>query len=282
MAIWRDYTDLYPGHTVSGTIKVCPAIYSPQLDNRRDVLVYLPPSYRRGERRYPVLYMHDAQNLFDPATGFAGEWQVDETLETLSAEGIETIVAAIPNLDAEFPGSRFDELSPVPNAAYGRGGKGEQYLAFLRDTVKPLVDTDFRTLPDRDHTGIMGSSLGGLISLYAFFHYPAVFGWAGVMSPAFWFTGGTIYQDVQAAAFVPGRIYMDIGTAEMKLIPAENERKGITSDRYLDDARRMHALLIDRGYRPGEHYLYVEEAGAVHNESAWARRLPTALRFLLA
>lgn len=283
MALWRDYAEVYPGHGVAGTLKVCQGVYSPQLDNRRDLLVYLPPSYGRNDQRCPVIYMHDGQNLFDAATSYAGEWQVDETLESLSTEGIEAVVVGIPNIDAGQPGSRLDEYSPFKGTALraGRGGRGDLYLAFICETIKPLIDAYFHTLPDRAHTGIMGSSMGGLISLYAFFSRSAVFGCAGVMSPAFWFTANdAIYAYVRGAAFVPGRLYMDIGTQELGAIPPEN-RGGVTSDLYLTDARRMADLLVEKGYRTGRDLLYIEEEGAFHHESAWARRLPDALRFLL-
>ncbi|MBI5958142.1 MAG: alpha/beta hydrolase, partial [Chloroflexi bacterium] len=183
MAVWRDYSDVYPGsdHTITGTIQVCEAVYSPQLDNQRRLFVYLPPSYGQTGRRYPVVYMHDGQNLFDAALSFSGEWQVDETLEALSAEGIEAIVVGIPNLDGEITGARLDEYGPFPSVLRGgRGGRGAEYVAFIADTVKPLIDADFRTLPDRDHTSTAGSSMGGLISLYAFFARPEVFSRAGV------------------------------------------------------------------------------------------------------
>ena len=178
---WQDYGLLYPGdeHTVSGTLKVLRGVESPQLGNRRDLVVYLPPSYGEGDRRYPVIYMHDGQNLFDAATSNAGEWQVDETLETLSTEGIEAIVVGVPNMGEK----RAYEYVSFPSSWLAEVG-GDLYTAFLAETVKPLIDRDFRTLPEREATGVMGSSLGGLISLYAIFRRPDVFGMAGVVSLA--------------------------------------------------------------------------------------------------
>jgi predicted alpha/beta superfamily hydrolase len=283
MAHWRDYAGLYPGpeHTITGTVKVGQGVYSPQLNNQRDLFVYLPPGYDHSETRYPVIYMHDGQNLFDAALSFSGEWQVDEALHRLSAEGIAAIVVGIPNIDGLVTGGRLDEYAPFSDPLLERGGKGDAYLAFIRETVKPLIDTDFRALPDRAHTGIMGSSMGGLISLYAFLKHPDVFGFAGIMSPAFWFGRGAIYPLVEQAAFTPGKLYMDIGTDELRDIPPEHQRPGISSEVYLNDARRMNDLLIQKGYRPGADLRYVEDVGAIHHESAWARRLPDALRFLL-
>ena len=265
-ARWQDYRDHRGNgeHTVVGTVKVLEGLWSPQLANRRDIVVYLPPSYHETTKRYPVLYMHDGQNLFDEATSYAGEWGVDETMEALSAEGIEAIVVGIPNAGP----LRFSEYSPFVGA-YAGTGQGEPYLQFVVETVKPLVDRDFRTLPDRRHTGIMGSSMGGLVSLYAFFRYRETFGSVGAMSPSLWFGRGAFFQYVRRAPFVPGRIYLDVGTRE-------------GSERFRADVRQMHVALEQKGYRAGRDLLYVEEVGASHHEAAWRRRLPQALRFLLA
>lgn len=243
--------------TISGRVRIMRGAYSPQLDVHRDVIVYLPPSYHDTAKRYPVIYMQDGQNLFDAGTAFGGqEWHVDETLEMLAAtEGIEAIVVA------PYHGEkmRVQEYTPFPNVW---NGQGQLYLDWLRDTLKPMVDRDFRVLPDRKHTGILGSSMGGLISMYAFFHYAETFGFAGVMSPAFWVGHWAIYDSVQHAPFVEGKIYLDNGTRETS-------------------ARRMNALLCKKGYTTGVNLKYVVEQDAEHTESAWARRMPDALRFLL-
>src|SRR5689334_23384391 len=116
-AAWHSYLDGKDAakHTVSGTVMVLDSVYSPQLDNHRDILVYLPRTYQSSTQRYPVLYMHDGQNLFDAATSYAGEWHVDETLEALSDEGIEAIVVGVPNMGVE----RIHELSPFQKANEG-------------------------------------------------------------------------------------------------------------------------------------------------------------------
>jgi enterochelin esterase-like enzyme len=165
-------------HTVTGTVRILREVQSPELENVRDLLAYLPPSYGTGERRYPVIYMHDGQNLFDQATSFGDEWRVDETMQEVAVGGVEAIVIGVPNMGPE----RCEEYSPFVDPAQG-GGCGDEYLDFVVRTVKPLVDADFRTLPEREHTGIVGSSMGGLISLYGFFREPGTFGFAGVMSP---------------------------------------------------------------------------------------------------
>jgi len=250
---WKDYTSPSGanGHTVIGTLKVLSGLYSTQLANRRDILVHLPPSYGTGERHYPVIYMHDAQNLFDPATSFAGEvWHVDSALTALSYQGLEAIAVGVPHADEQ----RMHEYNPFD--------RGDAYLAFIVDTLRPIVNQDFRTLTERSHTGIMGSSLGGLISLYAFFRHPHVFGLAGALSPALWVQRGRIYEYVRTAPFSPGRVYLDNGSQE-------------------GSAQGIYDSLRDKGYRADLDVKYVREEGGIHRESAWARRLPAALRFLL-
>lgn len=263
---WHDYPqahDPHEHHTVVGTMKVFRDFHSPQLHNRRDILVYLPPSYRHGDRRYPVLYMHDGQNLFDEATSFGAEWGVDQTLEAGAEHGLEAIVVGIPNMGE----ARLDEYGPWREERHDAGGSGDLYLDFIVQTLKPVIDRDFRTLPERGHTGIAGSSMGGLISLYAFFRDSETFGFAGVMSPALWFGARRIYDYVEAAPFVPGKLYLDVGTQE----GAEE----------LADVRRLRDILVAKGYEKGRNFLYVVEMGGAHNERAWARRLRKELHFLL-
>lgn len=155
----------------------------PQLNRKRRVWIYLPPGYHNATASYPVVYMHDGQNLFDTETSYSGEWGIDETLNKLFDEkGMQLIVVGVDNGGAK----RLDEYSPWVNQKYG-GGEGEAYLQFLVKTLKPYVDKNYRTLTGRNNTGIIGSSMGGLISHYAGLKYPNVFGKIGVYSPAFWF-----------------------------------------------------------------------------------------------
>ncbi len=277
MAKWLAYATWVAGedHTVVGNVQVLPDVESPQLNNQRDLLVYLPPSYEESTSRYPVIYLHDGQNLFDDATSFAGEWHVDETMEALSKQGIEAIIVGLPNNGEE----RLNEYSPFKDSKRG-GGQGDLYLSFIVDTVKPIIDQSFRTLVEREHTGIMGSSMGGLISLYAFFRYPETFGFVGAMSPSLFFAKGAIFDYADSAGYSPGRIYMDAGTREY----GEGRRWTSVpwrSRRYYASVRRMNRLLANKGYRPRRNLLYLEEKWANHEEAAWARRLPQALRFLL-
>jgi predicted alpha/beta superfamily hydrolase len=255
---WRSYAELHPGaqHTVAGNVLVLSHLLSPQLGAARDIVVYLPPSYSTGARRYPVIYMQDGQNLFDAATSFAGvEWQVDETLEALSADRLEAIVVGIPHGGEH----RLYEYTPPINP-WWRGG-GDRYVAFVVETLKPIVDQTFRTQPDREHTGILGSSMGALLSLYAYFDRPEVFGRCGAMSPSLWVGRGVIDHYVRPP-LDGARLYLDNGTRE-------------------NSARRLFERLLEIGYRTGHNLHYTIEEGGQHTEAAWARRLPGALRFLL-
>jgi predicted alpha/beta superfamily hydrolase len=277
---WRNYTEGkgWGQHTVVGNLQISDDFYSPQLNNRRHILAHLPPSYgQEADKRYPVIYMHDGQNLFDDHTSFAGEWHVDETMQRLSRQGVEAIVIGIPNAGAE----RINEYSPFRNAHH-QDGRGDLYMAFIAETLKPAIDRQFRTLPDKMHTGLMGSSMGGLISLYGFFHYPEVFGLAGVMSPSIWFARESILDYVEAAPYNDGRLYLDAGTREISGSPADYYVWRARSRNYYAKVRRLKRILVRKGYRPTHNLLHFEERDARHQEAAWARRLPRAIAFLLS
>jgi predicted alpha/beta superfamily hydrolase len=236
---------------------------SPQLRNRRAIDVYLPASYAEdGRRRFPVVYLQDGQNLSDPAAAFGGNtWQLYGALEALARAGLEAIVVGIHN-----PGNaRLGEYSPFPDPRHG-GGRGEKYLRFVEDTVKRLIDARYRSSKDRGATIIGGSSMGGLISLYAFFRRPSAFGAAAVMSPSIWFGGRQILQFVEDARYTRGRLYLDCGTEE-----------GAGT---LRDARMLARILRAKGSRRDE-LKYIEATGHRHRENDWADRLPDALAFLL-
>jgi predicted alpha/beta superfamily hydrolase len=236
--------------------------YSPQLDNRRDILVRLPPSYGPRSRRFPVLYLHDGQNLFDPSTSYAGDWGLHRVVVALARQRVEAILVGIPNMGVE----RLDEYSPFADPEMG-GGAGDRYLDFVIQTLKPAIDRDFRTRPERRHTGIVGSSMGGLLSLYGFFRRPYAFGSAGVLSPSLWFAGEAIFPWVESAPFVTGRVYLDIGALE--------------GPQHVLRARRMRDLLIAKGYRLGENLRWLESRCGRHDEVSWGRRFARALPFLL-
>lgn len=277
VAYWSDYRELKRGvgHTVTGDVRILSELYSPQLHKRREILVYLPPSYPAANRRYPVVYMHDGQNLFDDSTSFAGEWGVDETLDDLSQEGIEAIVVGIPNLGSE----RAKEYSPFVDRRHG-GGLGDLYVDFIADTVKPLIDSTFRTRTARTHTAILGSSMGGLISLYAFYKRPETFGLVGAMSPSFWFAGGAILSYIRGARPNPGRVYLDVGEKESPSAARRWWQIPLLDHLRKNDCAKVVSLLGRKGCDE-EHLRFVVDPVGEHNEAAWRRRLPDALRFLL-
>lgn len=235
--------------------------YMPQLDRRRRIQIFLPYSYFGSDRHYPVLYMHDGQNLFDATTSFSGEWQVDETLNQLFETGFpEMIVVAIDNGGSE----RLNELTPYPNPQYG-GGEGDAYVRFIVETLKPHVDRQYRTLAEAANTGIMGSSLGGLISMYAVSRYPETFGKAGVLSPAFWWSDEIYRTASQINVTRPVDIYLLGSELESETMRARLEA--------------MYNTLRSAGV-PAENIRLRITADGAHNEWYWARELPEALKWL--
>jgi len=236
-----------------------PGVWSPQLRNRRDVDIYLPDSYIDG-RRYPVIYMHDGQNLSDPSTAFAGTWGLDAVLGRLAERRIQPIVVGIQNTK-----DRLAEYSPFPDPRHG-GGDGDAYLSFLVDTVRPRIDKRYRTRTGPAHTAILGSSMGGLISLYAWIRRPDIFGLAGVMSPSLWFARDRLFDYIGSADLSRGRrLYLDVGTAE-----------GAGT---LRDVRALRAILRARGM-DRRTLIYLEDRGGRHSEDAWGRRLERAIEAL--
>lgn len=236
---------------------------------RRNLIVAIPPPGIAGQ--FPVMYLHDGQNLFDPATSHAGDWGLVATLNDLTAQGIAAIVVGIPNRGRR----RKYDYNPFRDFWFGRGGwgrgsgggGGDRYLRFLREDVKPLIDHSFPTRAEPEHTVIAGSSLGGLISLYAVCRHGDVFGAAGVLSPALWVSRRAIYRFVRNHP-PPStcRVYLDVGTGE----GAEQ----------VQDVRELRDLLRERRDR-APHLSYIEDAGGEHNEAAWGRRFRAAARFLV-
>jgi predicted alpha/beta superfamily hydrolase len=185
------------------------AFYIPQLNRHRRVWIYLPESYSSSRKKYPVLYMHDGQNLFDNATAPYGEWGVDEALDTLGKEYGETIVVAVDH-GAE---KRINEYSPFDMEKYGEA-EGDAYVDFLVHTLMPYINKHYRTKKSARYTAIAGSSMGGLISFYALLKYPNKFGTAGVFSPAFWIVPQLKDLAVEKSRKVKGRIYFYAGGQE--------------------------------------------------------------------
>ncbi len=223
--------------------------YMPQLDRYRRIWLYLPPDYEDSGKSYPVLYMHDGQNLFDAQTSYAGEWEVDETLNDLLEQGYRVpIVVGIDNGGT----LRIDELTPWHNPQYG-GGEGNKYLAFIVETLKPYIDQHYRTLPDRENTGIMGSSLGGLISLYGAVKYQEVFSKSGDFSPAYWINKDSVFNYVSKA----GKKY------DIRFYQNAGEHEG---NNYILMMYDMEETLKAVGF---ENVISKTIPGGQHNEQTW-------------
>ncbi|MDB5192491.1 MAG: alpha-dextrin endo,6-alpha-glucosidase [Segetibacter sp.] len=190
-----DFPDKPKLNTATAQVRVVEEAFDmPQLNRKRRIWAYLPKGYTSSKKSYPVIYMHDGQNLFSEETAAFGEWGVDETLDTLMSRlGKEAIVIGIDN----DPLKRINEYNPYDTKEFGKG-EGDLYVDFMAQTLKPYIDGKFRTLKDAANTYTAGSSMGGLISLYAVLKYPKVFGGAGVFSPAFWTSPG-IFEALEKA-----------------------------------------------------------------------------------
>jgi predicted alpha/beta superfamily hydrolase len=235
----------------------------PGLARKRQLRLYLPPGYATSNKRYPVLYMHDGQNLFDAATAYSGEWQVDETLDALAREGkLELIVVGIDNGGDK----RMTELNAWDSERFG-AAEGREYLDFVVKTVKPLVDRSYRTLPGREHTAVMGSSMGGLASHYALAQYPQVFGKAGVFSPAYWTAQPAFGFVADKPVPKDARLFMLMGEKEGPQMVA--------------DVKRM-AQVVQKSGHPAANTRLKIVPGAGHNEAFWAGELREALLWLYA
>ncbi|MDX6614864.1 MAG: hypothetical protein QOD75_4050 [Blastocatellia bacterium] len=261
-------------HTLTGDIRVHKSFHSKVLDNDRDVLVFLPPGYEAaGGKHYSVFYMHDGQNLFDGATSFipGQEWHVDETAQSLiAAAKIEPlIIVGINNAGKD----RINEYTPVQDAKYKMGGKADLYGRMLIEELKPFIDSQYRTKRDARHTGLGGSSLGGLVSLYLALKHSDVFGRVAVVSPSVWFANKQIVHYVETLPTKTSvRIWIDTGTREGR--NAEEAKQAVT------DARLLQDTLIRKGWKPGKDLNYFEAADAEHNERAWSARVELILTYL--
>lgn len=233
-------------------------IESPQLKTIKKIWVYLPLDYEISNQKYPVIYMHDAQNLFDVKTSYAGEWKVDETLDSLKAK---VIVIGIEHGNDK----RLAELTPFKNEKYG-GGNADAYLDFIVTTLKPHIDLKYRTKPKAKHTTIFGSSLGGLVSFYAVLKYPEVFGNAGVFSPSFWFSKD-IYEYAKNAEKSKAKIYFLCGDSESEDMVADMQRMTeIMSENRCDCKNLTKEIIIKDGR---------------HNEKMWSEQFGKAVLWIL-
>jgi predicted alpha/beta superfamily hydrolase len=237
------------------------------LGNERDLIVYLPEEYLEDEqKRFPVFYLHDGQNLFDGTTSYVPgmDWQVDETADKLiEAKVVEPLViVGIYNTGEQ----RVEEYTPTHDDKLG-GGRADHYGRMLVEEVMPFINGRYRTLQDPLHTGTGGSSLGGLVSLYLGFTYPNVFGKIAALSPSVWWNQKAILSVVGEATPKPRlKIWLDIGTRE--------------SATAVDDTEQLRDALLEKGWEIDNDLHFVEARGARHNEAAWARRVGPMLEYL--
>ncbi|MES2418035.1 MAG: alpha/beta hydrolase-fold protein [Bacteroidota bacterium] len=259
---WADnFEQATPKHTASPHVKVLDtAFFIPQLNTKRRVWIYLPVSYGLIPKKYPVLYMHDGQNLFDESTSSFGEWGIDELLDQLIANGgKEWIVVGIDHGGSE----RLMEYNPY-NSKYGKG-KGRAYVDFLVHSLKPYIDRHYRTFKGSKNTAIAGSSMGGLISMYAIAAYPHVFGKAGIFSPAFWL-GKEIEAELKNAGnkLKKHQIYFVAGALEDKSM--------------LSDMQIVYQILNPT--RGNKSIKLIEKADGEHKEWFWNREFVDFYRFI--
>lgn len=264
----------------------------PYTKKERRIWVYLPSGYADGDKHYPVLYMHDGQNLFEPSTSYLGViWDVHSAVEKAiihqRTEGVIVVGIDNPSSDnEEGVVGRLDEYSPWVNSELKDnllanritrdvGGYGDKYAAFIVDILKPMIDHKYRTKPGREHTGVAGSSMGGLISLYIGLEYEDVFSKVGAFSTALWFAEKPMLDLIKDhGPDIPMKWYLDIGTNESSNDDVEN-----FNDIYVKGTMELYEYLLAAGVKEENLKLVVED-GAVHNEEAWARRFPAAFEWL--
>lgn len=262
-----DWADTKGNHTATARVQVLGSqIWLPALKRYRRIWVCLPQGYEANpEKRYPVIYFHDGQNVFDAATSFAGEWRVDEALAQLENQSLPVALIAV-GID-NGGGERLAELTPFRHPTYG-GGNAERYASDLVTAIKPLIDSKFRTLPDAENTAIAGSSLGGVASLYMAFAYPEVYSKALVFSPSLWFSDSLRQYCLQRGPFPQSRLYWVCGTNEgdPDMVP---------------DMNACYQDLLNDGM-PAAQMSKLVVTGGTHSEGFWSGQVRNGMAWLFA
>ena len=268
----EEWADRFPEtpkkNTASKNVQIIDtAFLIPQLKRTRRIWIYLPGSYTTSTERFPVIYMHDGQNVFDDATSYSGEWGVDEYLDSLGIDAKECIVVAIDNGGAkrmnEYCPYNF-KLSGIAATSKSNKGEGKAYVDFLVKTLKPFIDKKYRTARDKENTFVAGSSMGGLISLYAVLKYPAVFGGAGVFSPAFWIAP-KIFDDIKTKGWkLSSKIYFFAGKLESQAILADTQKA-------YEELKKISKSKLQ---------LIIRENGK-HNEETWRNEFPLFYQWII-
>jgi predicted alpha/beta superfamily hydrolase len=263
-------SDTHAGTTteIQRDLRKHPGFDSSFLSEPRDLVVYLPPGYEQEpDRRYPVLYLHDGQNLFEGATAFVPgqDWHVSDTAEECIRAGrIEPlIIVGVYNAGEH----RIDEYTPTRDRKHGAGGDAALYGQMLTRELKPFIDRTYRTLADPANTGLGGSSLGGLVTLYLGMLHPDIFGKLAVLSPSVWWDNRVILKLVRMVDPKPRlQIWLDIGTGE--------------GGKHVQNARALRDELVKAGWVAGADLIYAEMPEADHSEAAWAERVGPFLEYL--
>lgn len=260
-SVWAACAQQNPSTALSNVRVIEAPFRMPGLERERKIRIYLPPNYESDTTSYPVLYMHDGQNLFDDATSFVGEWGVDEVLNDLaSTKSLELIVVGIDNGGEH----RIHELTAWDHPKYGKS-QGKAYMDFIVNVVKPYIDGHYRTKPDRKNTAVMGSSLGGLISHYAIYHYSGVFGKAGIFSPSYWYSE-LVFSETEAMPLPRDtRLYLLMGQKEGQSMVLPYER--------------MIELIKTSGHPAGNLKTKLNPEGE-HNEKFWKTEFGEAVLWL--
>lgn len=251
-------------HTATENVKIISEKFEiPQLKTTRRIWIYLPKDYETSHKNYKVMYLQDAQNLFDDATSYAGEWQVDETLNKIFEKtGKSLIVVGIDNGGEK----RIEELSPYKNAKYS-GGNGDNYVKFIVENLKPYIDKNYRTKPQRKFTTIGGSSLGSLISVYAAVKYPETLGKALAFSSAFWFNAKELNEFISSSK-------VNLKQQKYYFIQGKHEDENM-------EAQTKHVIenLKSKNVKPKNIFLKIDEDGK-HNELYWRKEFEGAVLWL--
>jgi predicted alpha/beta superfamily hydrolase len=259
---WQDdFHSFEKRHTASPNVRLIAAAFPmPQLETTRKIWLYLPPGYEKNKKHYPVMYMHDGQNIFDEYTSGFGEWGVDECADSLIKNGKPACII----VGIENGPNRMNEYNPYDFDEFGTG-TGDRYLEFIVKNLKPYIDRQYRTLPTNENTIIAGSSMGGLISYYAMLRYPEIFGKGGIFSPAFWTASEIKKLTNVSGSQLKGTLFFYVG--------------GMEGEQYLADMKEI----TDKLGKNSKALIYtVIDPSGVHNEAAWNKWFHEFYKWVLA
>lgn len=258
---WKTSGQIYRSDYLPQIQIISEAFKIPQLIKTRRIAALLPYDYDTSGKHYPVLYLQDGQNLFDDYAPF-GSWGVDKKLAIMAERGThELIIIAIDHAEEE----RIEEFTPSYRTRLGIG-QGKKYVSFLADTLKPYVDQHFRTLPGRENTGIGGSSMGGLISIYAGLMYPGVYSKLMIFSPSLWVAPNIHFHAIKFQKVAPTKVYLYGGAAEgANVIP---------------NIQKLKAALEKQGQEQYMEFELAVDPKGEHNEKRWGEEFPRAVEWL--